>query len=98
MINEILDDVKHRMEKAVAHANMELNKVRANPCPIKYRNAFEYALLRLGTDSRETASKFKSIRADKPISVYQLTLSSGLLLSKISRSRSFVIISKPKTN
>ena len=34
MINEILDDVKHRMEKAVAHANMELNKVRtgrANP-------------------------------------------------------------------
>ena len=34
MINDILDDVKHRMEKAVAHANMELNKVRtgrANP-------------------------------------------------------------------
>ena len=34
MINEILDDVKHRMEQAVAHANMELNKVRtgrANP-------------------------------------------------------------------
>ena len=34
MINKILDDVKHRMEKAVAHANMELNKVRtgrANP-------------------------------------------------------------------
>ena len=34
MINDILDDVKHRMEQAVAHANMELNKVRtgrANP-------------------------------------------------------------------
>ena len=34
MIDEILDDVKHRMEQAVAHANMELNKVRtgrANP-------------------------------------------------------------------
>ena len=34
MINEILDDVTHRMEQAVAHANMELNKVRtgrANP-------------------------------------------------------------------
>ena len=34
MINEILDDVKHRMEQAVVHANMELNKVRtgrANP-------------------------------------------------------------------
>ena len=34
MINEILDDVKHRMEQAVSHANMELNKVRtgrANP-------------------------------------------------------------------
>ena len=34
MINDILDDVKHRMEKAVAHANIELNKVRtgrANP-------------------------------------------------------------------
>ena len=34
MIDEILDDVKHRMEHAVAHANMELNKVRtgrANP-------------------------------------------------------------------
>ena len=34
MIDEILDDVKHRMEQAVTHANMELNKVRtgrANP-------------------------------------------------------------------
>ena len=34
MINDILDDVKHRMEQAVAHTNMELNKVRtgrANP-------------------------------------------------------------------
>jgi len=34
MINKILDDVTHRMEQAVAHANMELNKVRtgrANP-------------------------------------------------------------------
>ena len=34
MINEILNDVKHRMEQAVVHANMELNKVRtgrANP-------------------------------------------------------------------
>ena len=34
MINEILNDVKHRMEQAIAHANMELNKVRtgrANP-------------------------------------------------------------------
>ena len=34
MINDILNDVKHRMEQAVAHANMELNKVRtgrANP-------------------------------------------------------------------
>ena len=34
MINEILDDVKHRMEQAVVHTNMELNKVRtgrANP-------------------------------------------------------------------
>jgi len=34
MINEILDDVKRRMEQAVAHANIELNKVRtgrANP-------------------------------------------------------------------
>ena len=34
MIDEILDDVKHRMEQAVAHASMELNKVRtgrANP-------------------------------------------------------------------
>ena len=34
MINDILDDVRHRMEQAVAHTNMELNKVRtgrANP-------------------------------------------------------------------
>ena len=34
MINKILDDVTHRMEQAIAHANMELNKVRtgrANP-------------------------------------------------------------------
>ncbi len=34
MINKILDDVTHRMEQAVAHANIELNKVRtgrANP-------------------------------------------------------------------
>ena len=34
MINDILDDVKHRMEQAVAHAKIELNKVRtgrANP-------------------------------------------------------------------
>ena len=34
MINDILDDVKQRMEQAVAHAKMELNKVRtgrANP-------------------------------------------------------------------
>ena len=34
MINKILDDVTHRMEQAVMHANMELNKVRtgrANP-------------------------------------------------------------------
>ena len=34
MINDILDDVKHRMEQAVVHTNMELNKVRtgrANP-------------------------------------------------------------------
>ncbi len=34
MIDQILNDVKHRMEQAVAHANTELNKVRtgrANP-------------------------------------------------------------------
>jgi len=34
MIDDILNDVTHRMEQAVAHANMELNKVRtgrANP-------------------------------------------------------------------
>ena len=34
MIDQILNDVKHRMEQAVAHANIELNKVRtgrANP-------------------------------------------------------------------
>jgi len=34
MINDILNDVKHRMEQAIAHANIELNKVRtgrANP-------------------------------------------------------------------
>ena len=34
MIDEILNDVKHRMEQAVTHTNVELNKVRtgrANP-------------------------------------------------------------------
>ena len=34
MISEILNDVKHRMEQAIAHASMELTKVRtgrANP-------------------------------------------------------------------
>ena len=34
MIDDIINDVKHRMEQAVSHANMELNKVRtgrANP-------------------------------------------------------------------
>ena len=34
MIEEILNDVKHRMDQAVVHTNMELNKVRtgrANP-------------------------------------------------------------------
>ena len=34
MIDEILSDVKHRMDQAVTHANIELNKVRtgrANP-------------------------------------------------------------------
>ena len=34
MIEEILKDVNHRMDQAVLHTNMELNKVRtgrANP-------------------------------------------------------------------